>query len=89
LKKKRKLQFIWKYDQILTIQKSLNIKQLRFSKKRFFIWVYHLVLHYILSPNNKFGTWININFYDVPIRWLVHIFQLQKSIITNKQFFYQ
>jgi hypothetical protein len=28
---------LWKYGQILTIQKSLIIKQLRFSKKIFFI----------------------------------------------------
>jgi len=27
--------YLWKYDQILTIQKSLAIKWLRFSKKRF------------------------------------------------------
>jgi hypothetical protein len=54
---------LWKYGQILTIQKSLTIKLLRFSKKRFFIWVYHLVLHYILSSNNKFGMWINIIFF--------------------------
>jgi hypothetical protein len=45
---------LWKYGQILTIQKSLTIKQLRFSKKRFFIWIYHLVLHYILNPNKIF-----------------------------------
>jgi len=54
---------LWKYGQILTIQKSLTIKQLRFLKKRFLIWVYHLILHYILSPNNKFGMWINIIFF--------------------------
>jgi hypothetical protein len=53
---------LWKYGQILTIQKFLTIKRLRFSNKRFFIWVYHLVLHYILNPNNKFGMWINISF---------------------------
>jgi hypothetical protein len=53
---------LWKYGQILTIQKSLIIKWLRFSKKKFFIWVYHIVLHYILNPNNKFGMWININY---------------------------
>jgi hypothetical protein len=42
-----------KYDQI-TIQKSLTIKWLRFSKKYF---SYYFVLHYttILNPNNKFG----------------------------------
>jgi hypothetical protein len=51
---------LWKYGHNLTIQKSLTIKRLRFSKKKFFIWVYHIVLHYILSLNNKFGMWINI-----------------------------
>jgi hypothetical protein len=45
-----------------TIQKSLTIKWLNFSKKIFFIWIYHLVLHYILSSNNKFEMWINIKF---------------------------
>jgi len=82
---------LWKYGQILTIQKSLTIKQLRFYKKRFFIWVYHLVLHYILSLNNKFGMWINIifSFCDVLIKQPIHIFQHQKSIITNKRFFNQ
>jgi len=53
---------IWKYGQILTIQKSLTIKQLKFSNKRFFTWIYHFLLHHILSPNNKFGMWINIIF---------------------------
>jgi hypothetical protein len=77
---------LWKYGQILTIQTSLIIKRLEFSKKRFFIWVYHFILHYILSPNNKLGMWINI---FVPIRWLVHIFQFQKSITINKLNFYQ
>jgi hypothetical protein len=28
---------LWKYGQILTIQKSLTIKQLKLSKKRFLI----------------------------------------------------
>ncbi len=36
---------LWKYDQILTIQKSLTIKQVRFSKKRFFIWI--IIFYYI------------------------------------------
>jgi hypothetical protein len=53
---------LWKYGQISTIQKSLTIKQLRFSKKRFFIRICHLILHYILSHNKKFGMWINIKF---------------------------
>jgi hypothetical protein len=57
---------LWKYGQILTIQKSLTIKWLRLSKKRFFIWVYHLILHYILNINNKFGMWINIK---ISILW--------------------
>ncbi len=80
---------LWKYGQILTIQKSLIIKRLRFSKNIFLIWFYHLVLHYILSLNDKFGMWISINFsinFDVPIRQLVHIFRLQKSITINKWF---
>ncbi len=51
---------LWKYGQILTIQKSLTIEWLGFFKKSFLIWVYHLLLHYVLSPNNKFGMWINI-----------------------------
>jgi hypothetical protein len=51
---------LWKYGQILIIQKSLTIKWLRFSKKIFIIWIYHLVLHYILNPNNKFEMWFNI-----------------------------
>jgi hypothetical protein len=59
---------LWKYGQILTIQKSLTIKQLRFSNKIFLIWIYHLIiLHHILSPNNKKGKWINKNF---SILWL-------------------
>jgi hypothetical protein len=80
---------LWKYDQILTIQKSLTIKWLRFSNKRFIIWIYHLVLYYILKPNNKFEIWINIifPFCDVLVRQPVHIFQLQKSITINKLFF--
>jgi hypothetical protein len=32
-----------KYGQILTIQKSIVIKQLRFLKKRFFIWIYEQI----------------------------------------------
>jgi hypothetical protein len=43
---------LWKYGQILTIQKSLIIKYLRFSNKIFLIWIYHLVLHHILSNKN-------------------------------------
>jgi len=68
---------LWKYGQILTIQKSLTIKWLRFSKRRFMICVYHFVFHHILSPNNKFGMWINIFFHFV-------IFQLDdQSIFFN------
>jgi hypothetical protein len=48
---------LWKYDQILTIQKSLTIKRLSFTKKRFLIRIINLVLHYILNPNNKFIMW--------------------------------
>jgi hypothetical protein len=80
---------LWKYSQILTSQKSLTIKQLMFSKKRFFIWIYHLELHYILNPNNKFEMWINIkiSFCDVLVKQPVHILFFQKSIITNKWIF--
>jgi hypothetical protein len=53
---------LWKYGHILTIQKPFIIKRLRFSNKRFFIWIYDLVLHYILNPNNKFEIWVNISF---------------------------
>jgi len=53
---------LWKYGQIVTIQKSFINKLLRFSKKKIFIWVHHFVLHYILNPNNKFGMQINIKF---------------------------
>jgi hypothetical protein len=65
LKNKQKLQLhmdLWKYGQILTIQRSLIIKCLKFSNKRVLIWVYHLILHHILSPNKKFRMWINISF---------------------------
>jgi hypothetical protein len=51
---------LWKYGQILSIQKSLTIKQLKFSKTIFLIWVDYLILHYILNPNNK--IW-NVNQY--------------------------
>jgi hypothetical protein len=52
---------LWKYGQVLTVQKSLIIKWLWFSNN-FLIWIYHLILHHILNPNNKFGMWININY---------------------------
>jgi hypothetical protein len=90
---------LWKYGQIWTIQKSLVIKWLNFSKRRFFICVYHLILHYIFNPNNKFGMWMNIYiyifiyffnfFFDVQVKRLIHIFWLQKFITTNKWIFYQ
>jgi hypothetical protein len=54
---------LWKYGPIWTIQKSLTIKWLSFSKKSFMIWVYHFVFHQILNPNNNFGLWINIIFF--------------------------
>jgi hypothetical protein len=82
---------LWKYGQIWTIQKSLTIEWLRFSNKRFLTWVYHFIFYHILNSNKKIGMWINIKFSicDVPIKWLVHIFQLQKSITTSKWIFYQ
>ncbi len=52
-----------KYGPILTIWKSLIIKWLRFFFKKIFIWVYNLIIHHILSLNNKFGMWINIFFF--------------------------
>jgi len=81
---------LWKYGPILTIQKSLTIKWLRFLIKRFLIWVYYLIIDHILSSNNKFGMWIIFIFFpfcDVPIKQPVHIFQLQKSITFNKWIF--
>jgi hypothetical protein len=80
---------LWKYGQTLTIQKFLTIKQLKFSNKRFIVWIYHLVLHRILNPNNKFEMWINIIIFicDGLFNWPIHIFQLQNFIITNKWIF--
>jgi len=79
---------LWKYGQILTIQKFLTIKQLRFSKKRFLIWVYHIVLHYILNPNNKFGMWINIiiPFCDVPINNQSIFFDFENPLLLTNEF---
>jgi hypothetical protein len=53
---------LWKYDLILTIQKSLTIKWSKFSKKKFLIWVYHFIIHHILCSYNNFGLWINFIF---------------------------
>jgi hypothetical protein len=44
--------------------KVLFIKQLNFSRKRFFISVYHFILHHILNFNNKIEMWIN-NFFFI------------------------
>jgi len=68
--------------------KVLTIKRLRFSKKRFFIWIYHLVLHYILNPNNKFGMWVNIIF---SILWCSSqttnlYFDLKSSLLLTNEF---
>ncbi len=70
---------LWKYGQNLTIQKSLIIKSLRF-----------IILYYIiyLVPITKLKC-ESIPFCDVPFRWLIHIFWLQKSITINKLVFYQ
>ncbi len=81
---------LWKYGLILIIQKSLIIKWLNFSKKIFFIWIYHIIIHHILDPNNKFGMRINIIFY---ILWCSNettspYFQLQKFITSCKWFYY-
>jgi hypothetical protein len=40
---------LWKYSQILTIQKSLTIKWLRFLNKRFFILYY--IMYWISITN--------------------------------------
>jgi hypothetical protein len=82
---------LWKYGQILTIQKSLSVKPLKFSKNKFLIWVYHLVLHYMLIWIKKleFKSKWKFPFCDVLIKRLIHIFWLQKSITTNKWILYQ
>ncbi len=75
-----------------TIQKSLTIKRLKFSSKIFIIWVYHLVLHHILKPNNKFGMWINIIFFHFV---MFHsndqsiFFDFKSSFLLTNEFFYQ
>ncbi len=69
---------LWIYGQIWTIKKSLIIKWLRFSKKRFIIRIYHFLFHHILNPDKKFGMWINIKFFHFVI------FQLDdQSIFFN------
>jgi hypothetical protein len=64
-----------------------SIKWLRFSKKRFIIWLYHLVLHYILSSNKKFGIWINNLFF---ILWCLNQtispYFKSSSLLTNDFF---
>ncbi len=52
---------LWKHGSILTIQKALTIKWLRFSKKIILVWIYHFMIHHI--SNNFFGMWININIF--------------------------
>jgi hypothetical protein len=56
---------LWKYGEILTIRKFWIIKWFKFSKKKFLIWIYHLVLHKILNPNNFFGMSVNFFFHFV------------------------
>jgi hypothetical protein len=83
---------LWKYCQILTIQKSLTIKWLRFLKKRFLIWIYHLVLDHILSPNNKFGMQINIIFFYFVMVQLDDqsmVFYFKSPLLLTNDFFYQ
>jgi hypothetical protein len=64
-----------------------SIIWLRFSKKRFIIWLYHLVLHYILSSNKKFGIWINNLFF---IFWCLNQtispYFKSSSLLTNDFF---
>jgi hypothetical protein len=83
---------LWKYGQILPLKKCLIIKQLRLSENNFYIWVYHLVLHYIFESQYKIwdvNQYKTFPFCDVSVKWLVHIFEFQKSIIINKWVFYQ
>jgi hypothetical protein len=85
LKNKQKLQLIWTI-QPSTIQKFLTTKWLRFSKKRFLAWVYHLVLHYILNPNNEFGMWIKIK---ISILWFSIQMTSPYFFISKVHYYYQ
>jgi hypothetical protein len=80
-----------KYNQISTIQKSLAIKQLGFSRNNSsyeFIILYYII-YWILIINLECESILKFLFCDVLIRQPIHIFWLQKSITTNKWFFYQ
>jgi hypothetical protein len=81
---------LWKYDQILTIQKSITIKRLRFSNKIFFIWICHLYYIIYWVPITNFeceSKFFFFNFCNGLVRWPVHNFQLQKFNTTNKWVF--
>jgi hypothetical protein len=80
---------LWKYGQILIIQKSLTIKRLRFSKKRFlyeFIILYYII-YWVPKTNLECESILFFPFWDVLVRWPVHIFRFQKFITINKQIF--
>jgi hypothetical protein len=67
---------LWKYGKIFTIQKSLIIKQLKFSKKDSiyeFIILYYII-YWILITNLKCELILFFSFCDVLIKWPVHIF---------------
>jgi hypothetical protein len=81
---------LWKYGQILTIQNSLIIKRLKFSKtisSYEFIILYYII--YLVSITNMEceSIW-KFPFCDVTIKWPIHIFWLQKSNTNNKWIFY-
>jgi hypothetical protein len=74
-----------KYGQILTIQTSLII-MVKVSKKDFSyeFFILYYITYWVQITNLEYES-----FCDVPIKWLIHIFQFQKSIITNKWDIYQ
>jgi len=79
---------LWKYGEILNIQKSSIIMGLKLSNKIFLIWIYHIVLHHILNPNNKFGMWINKknSFCDGQIRQPSIFFDFKSPLLLTNEF---
>ncbi len=80
---------LWKYGQILIIQKSLIIIQLNFQIKDSsyeFIILYYII-YWIPITNLECESIHIFSFCDGQIRQPIHIFRLQKSITTNKWVF--
>jgi len=73
---------LWKYGEILTIQKSLTIFQRKDSSYEFIILYY--IIYWIQIKNLECESMLIFLMCDGIIKWLVHIFRLQKSITTNK-----